>query len=414
MKHKHQILVLNDKSRFKFVNAGRRGGKTKLIVEDKVEKMSICPPKGEIFYIGPTNQQAKEIIWEPLEERMHELGWDFKSRPSKSRFELSYGRKIYVIGAEKIRRIRGHKVFAAYLDELAFFETDLGIVWKAVRPALADYKGTLIACTTPDGKGTQAYDWYLQTLEKEDWKYFHWKTIDNPYIDPDEIEAAKREMDEKSFRQEYLATWESFDGLAYYNFDETVHIGECKSFQDNVSIDLLFDFNVNPTTILMAQREGGFYFIRKEYSKPHSSTVETIKTLIAENKNILQNSRIKIYGDAAGNNRSSNTGFSDYHYIDEAMRQHGLNYEKCIMGRNPSVIDRVSHVNAALKNYLGENFVKIDPSCKELIRDLGSQALDGRHPSDRNNLGHKADALGYYINWHKVFEKRKPQGTIIL
>jgi PBSX family phage terminase large subunit len=414
LKHFKQIEFLSDQARFKYLLTGRRGGKTTALVEDMLKKMSQCPYRGEIFYIGPTNQQAKELVWEPIEDRLDELGWKYEPKVSKSRFEFQGKRKIYIIGAEKIRRIRGHSVYAAYLDEIAYFDTDLNYVWKAVRPALSDLQGSAIASTTPNGKGTQAYEFFLEVQKKEDWKLFHWNTTDNPFIDQGEILSAKRELDERSFRQEYMATWESFDGLAYYCFDEKQHIKKTEPITDTLPICISLDFNVNPTTLLVSQNHGGMHQFKMEYSVKNSSTVESLRTFCFDFRDYKKSTKIIVYGDAAGNNRNSTTGFSDYYYVKEILSFSGYQFELCVPGRNPPIIDRVGYVNSYLKNVVGETRVMIDPSCSDLIRDLSSQALEGRFPSDKNNLGHKADAFGYYISWQQITDSRKPQGSIQL
>lgn len=413
--HEKQKQAFSDESRFKFVLAGRRGGKTRMVREDIVQSVWECPPGGEIFYIGPTNQQAYELIWDQLEERFDQVPkLKFKPMISKRRFELPGGRLVYVIGAEKIRRIRGHAVYKAFLDELAFFDADLSAVWKAVRPALSDLRGKAVITTTPNGKGTPAYDFYLATLDKPDWKYFYWRTLDNPYILKDEVEAAKAEMDERSFRQEYEAAWESFEGLAYYNFDENVHLKECKKFDWSYPLAITLDFNVNPTTLVVAQIVNGHVFFRKEYSLKNSSTEMTMKNFCHDFKERAGKSVIQIMGDSTGNNRTSKTGLSDYHYVKEALSAEGFHYQMCVPATNPPVIARVSHMNSWLKNYFGESRITIDPSCKDLIRDLSSQELEGRYPSDKNNLGHKADAASYYVYWQHLITNRKPQASIQL
>ena len=413
-KHNKQIDAFDCDARFKFILAGRRGGKTYLITEDIVKTAAAMPDGAEIFYVGPTNAQAKEIIWEPLEERLWECGWKFEDFISKHRFELSRRRKIYVIGAEKIRRIRGHKVAKAFLDELAFFETDLNAVWKAVRPALSDLKGGAVASTTPNGKGTQAYDWHLESLRKPEWKYFHWSTFDNPYIDDDEIEDAKRELDEKSFNQEYMATWESFEGLAYYNFDETMHLKKQPGIHYDFPVHLCFDFNVNPTTVLLSQFDRDVLRYKKEYSFKHSSTEKTVQAFCDDFKDKREKMQIKIRGDATGKARSSTTGRSDYFYVEEILRENGFQFQKEISGRNPPIIDRVKNVNGWLKPFKGPHRIEIDPDCINLIRDLSSQELNGRIPSDANNLGHKADALGYDCFWQHKQQLQTPQRAIQL
>lgn len=416
--HKKQRDAFKDPARFKFILAGRRGGKTVGMREDLLSALPGAPDKGEIFYIGPTNQTAKDLIWDDLIDRLDDLGWQYKPRVAESCFRLSRGRKIFIIGAEKIRRIRGHKVFRAYLDEIAFYSEDLNKIWRAVRPALSDLRGKAVIGTTPDGKGTQAYDFYLKVLEKQakgkSWKYFTWNTIDNPFIDPAEIEEAKQELDERSFQQEYMASWQSFEGLAYYNFQEDVHIKSCSEFIKGHPIAMMLDFNVNPTSLLLGQDLGYKHSIKKEYSLKNSSTINTVKTFCEDFKDQARSTLFEIYGDATGQSRRSNTGFSDYHYIQEIMTQYGFNYQMKVLGDNPAIIDRVAHVNAHLRNAKGEVRIEIDPSCTDTIRDLSGQVLEGRFPSDKNNMGHKADALGYYIYCKTMLSKRRSQQTIQL
>lgn len=413
-KNPKQVQAFNDPSRFKFWLAGRRGGKTFGIKHDIVQSIYRCPPGGEIFYIGPTNQHAKELMWDALDEALYETRWGYWPYVSKQRFELTKRRKIYIIGAEKIRRIRGHAVFKAYLDELAYFDVDLNTVWKAVRPTLTDLKGSAIAATTPNGKGTQAYDFYLQTLSTPGWTYHHWKTIDNPWMDPEEIEAAKRELDEKSFRQEYLATWESFEGLAYYNFEEDLHLKKQDGITPELPLHLCHDFNVNPTTLLLSQKHGDKLCYKKEYSFKNSSAEETTRAFCEDFKHLREKLFLRIRGDASGASRSANTGRSDYFYVEEMLNHYGFRFQKEVKPSNPPIIDRVKIVNGWLKPLVGSPRVEIDPSCKDLVRDLSSQELNGRIPSDANNLGHKADAFGYDIFYENMISSRKPQTTIRL
>jgi hypothetical protein len=428
-KHLKQIEALEDPTRFKFWLAGRRGGKTIGILEDLLEGAALCPDGGEIFYIGPANQDAMELIWEKLIDRLDELRWKYRPLISKQRVTLSRKRKVYVIGAENIRRIRGHKVWRAYLDEVAFFKVPLKTVWKAVRPALSDLKGRAVCATTPNGKGTDAYDFYREIISKTDWKYFHWFTEDNPYIDRDEIEDAKRELDDKAFNEEYRAGWESYEGLAYYNFDEMTHVKvDLSGYDLNRPLILNFDFNVNPTTLLIMQKHGPILRWLREFSQKRGSTEDTVREFcedldeylrarFPEDERFLdakQSVLLKIRGDASGNSEKSNTGRSDYYYVKEVLRHYGFTFEMEVPASNPPIVDRVKHVNAYLKNVSGESRIEISQQCKELIRDLGGQELNGRIPSDKNNLGHKADAFGYCVWWDYLTTHRKPQGTVQL
>lgn len=406
MRHEKQIEFFHAPQRFKFALAGRRGGKTFAIVQDILKTMFTAPRRSKIYYVGPTNPHAKEIIWDDLDEALRRNKWNFKSRVSQGRFILPRRRQIFIMGAENIDRIRGKAAIKIYLDEIAFYKRPLSEVWKAVTPTLMDFKGELWATTTPNGKGTEAYDKYLECLEKPDWGVFNWKTIDNPFIDPSEIENAKREMDEKSFMQEYEAAWMSFEGLAYYSFDENLHIKKQPEIDPQIPLHLCFDFNVDPTTILLSQKEDGMLRYKKEYSNKDSSTIITTKAFCEDFKEQAKHIKILIRGDASGKSRSSNTGKSDYFYVFELLKNYGFTYEYQVKASNPPIVDRINAVNGWLKPLKGPHRVEIDPSCKDLIRDLSSQERIGRMLSDKNNLGHKADALGYDVFYEQLLSRQ--------
>lgn len=399
LRNQIQIAAYQSPYRFNYILAGRRGGKTYLMTKKILKRAYAAPNYGEIFYIGPTNKDAKALIWENLELALRQAGWRYTPRIADRCFRLSRGRKIYIIGAEKIRGIRGHKVWHAFLDEVAYFSTPLSEVWRAVRPALSDLKGGADLATTPDGKGSDAYDFYLDILDKHNWKYWHWKTRDNPYIDPQEIEDAKLELDEKSFIQEYEAEWQSFEGLAYYNFNENTHIVKQPEINPSIPLHLAFDFNVNPTTLLLSQMDGAMLRYKREYSFKNSSTEKTVEAFCEDYKDKASYLQIKIRGDSAGKSRASTTGRSDYQYAQEILDSYGFKWSFEVRPANPPIVDRVKRVNGWLKPFNGLHKVEIDPTCKDLIRDLSSQELNGRAPSDKNNLGHKADAFGYDIYW---------------
>lgn len=412
--HAKQVYALSNQNRFNFWLTGRRGGKTTGIIEDMCATLADMPPKTGLIYIGPTLQQAREIIWEDLLERLYDLDYNPKERISQQRIYIKGGRYIQVLGAEKIRRVRGKKYYKAYLDEVAYYTQKLDLIWRALRPTLSDYRGGAFITTTPAGKGTDAYLFYMAAKSKDDWNLFEWDTADNPFISSDEIEDAKRDLDPKSFEQEYRAKWVSFEGLAYYCFDETKHIKQQPPMNYSLPISMSFDFNVNPTSLLLFQNENNKHRLKREYSLKNSSTIKTVENFCEDYKEHKDKIDIRINGDASGSARRSGTGFSDYHYIRELLTHHKYKFTMCVPAANPSIVDRVNHTNALLMNAAGESKIEIDPSCKDTILDLSSQTLEGRFPSDKGNLGHKGDALGYYVYWNHISTGRKQTGTVQL
>lgn len=417
-----QVLCYEDVTRHRAMFCGRRGGKTWLINQCVGEAACESPPGAITVYGGPSNVHAMELMWEPMSQWLWQHGVKHKARISKQRFNLPQGRKIYILGAENIDRIRGHKVYFFAGDEFAYWKKLMDAWRKAIRPALADYAGVglyggrSLWGTTPAGKGTEGYEFFMAANEAPDWGVHSWHTTDNPWIDPEEVEAAKRELDEFSFRQEFEASWETFSDLAYYSFREDIHVKQQPELNLALPLKLCFDFNVNPTTLLLSQydRKKQVNRFLREYSLNNSSTEDTVQLFCDDYEDNAQILDIRIRGDASGRARSSTTGRSDYQYVHEILTKRGFVFKHEVPAKNPAIVDRLKHFNGWLKPVSGDHRVEVDPSCKDLIKDLATQGLKGRQPDPSNNLGHKGDAAGYDIYFEQITRNRKPQRTVRL
>jgi phage terminase large subunit-like protein len=206
--HPAQLDIFNSKKRFKVVSAGRRFGKSRLAAWILLIKALQSDSK-DVFYIGPTFQQAKDIMWNMLKD----LGQDVikDAYENTARLTLINGRKIYLKGSDRPDSLRGVGLAYVVLDEYASMKPN---VWEQIiRPTLADVRGGALFIGTPAGKN-HFYDLYTEALngDDEDWESFSYNSTDNPYIPADEIEAARRSMSSMSFRQEFEASFESFTG----------------------------------------------------------------------------------------------------------------------------------------------------------------------------------------------------------
>ena len=405
-----QIEAFHDQARFKYILAGRRGGKTHLLSMAIVKDLHECPYMGEIFYIGPTNQQAKEIIWENILKRLDQQGWRYKANVSQQCVYLSRKRKFYVIGAEKIRRIRGHKVYSVYIDELGYFTTPIKEIWTAVRPALSDYKGKAWLATTPDAMGSDAHMFWEQAATNEDWATHTWFTIDNPWIDPLEIEQARKTMTDKAFRQEYEASWESFDGeIIYYAYKkEKQFVKTNYTINPKLPVFITFDFNIGegkPMSALLSQYDGKLFHAFDEVVIDGMRTQDSMDEIAARGYLDLAND-IVIFGDATGAARSTNSLHSNYeiikNYLSNYQRKDGKNgrFEMRVPKANPPIRQRHNAVNAACENAKGETSLILYAKCKTLDEGLRLTRLKkgGNFIEDDSfRAQHITTALGYMI-----------------
>ena len=204
--HDAQMEIFKSEARFKVISAGRRFGKSRLAAWVLLIKALQSKSK-DVFYVGPTFQQSKDIMWGMLKE----LGRDVikAAHENTAVLTLINDRKIYLKGSDRPDTLRGVGLEYVVLDEYASMKPE---VWEMIlRPTLADVKGGAMFIGTPAGKN-HFYKLFLEAQENEDWEAFQFNSTDNPLLDPKEIQAAKSSMSTQAFRQEFEATFESFSG----------------------------------------------------------------------------------------------------------------------------------------------------------------------------------------------------------
>lgn len=199
-----QIEVWQDKSRFKVIAAGRRCGKSNLAIKMLLAKALEAPEGSAVVYVAPTLGQARQIAWDALLTQGRSV--IKQAHVNQMDITLVTGRKIHIRSGENPDTLRGLKLYFAVIDEAAFVKEDL--FTKIIRPALADLKGEAVLISTPDGR-----NWFYDAFKtgesgrSKDWKAWHLTTLDNPTIDPEEIEAAKKTLSTFHFNQEFLASF---------------------------------------------------------------------------------------------------------------------------------------------------------------------------------------------------------------
>lgn len=200
-----QEEVWKDDARFRIVAAGRRTGKSRLCAYMMLVSALDGTP-GSVFYVAPTQGQARDIMWDMLME----IGRDVIKNAHINNLQLTLinGCKISLKGADRPETMRGVSLKFLVLDEYADMRQN---VWDQIlRPALADQKGKAMFIGTPLGRN-HFYDLYTYALTADDPSYsaYHYTSFDNPLLDPEEIELAKKSMSSYAFRQEFMASFEA-------------------------------------------------------------------------------------------------------------------------------------------------------------------------------------------------------------
>ena len=228
-----QKQVWADDTRFKIVAAGRRTGKSRLAAWMLIVN-ALQADKGHVFYVAPTQGQARDIMWQTLLELAHPVVTS--SHINNLQIKLVNGATISLKGADRPETMRGVSLKFLVMDEYADMKPE--VFEQILRPALADQKGSALFIGTPMGRN-HFYDLYKYAELEEDESYeaWHFTSYDNELLDPEEIDLAKKSMSSYAFRQEFMASFEA-RGSEMFKEDWVV-FGESPDVGDYyISIDL--------------------------------------------------------------------------------------------------------------------------------------------------------------------------------
>jgi hypothetical protein len=382
-----QKNICDSESRFRVAVTGRRFGKTHVAMRELARHAS--NPNQQVWYVAPSYRMAKGIVWDQLKGRLKDLRWIEASNEAELKLRLKNGSVIHLKGADNPDSLRGVGLDFIVLDEFQDIEPR---VWTEVlRPTLSDKGGKAMFLGTPRGVGSWSHEMYTMALSTDNWDSWTYTTLDGGNVPESEIEEARRDMDLKTFEQEYLATFNTYSGMVYYNFDRKAHL---KSYPnpDVKEIYVGQDFNVGALASAIAIIEGDTVFFVDELLLDSSSTEDTCDEL----KRRYPNSKITMFPDPAGRQRRSSAGGR----TDISILQNAGFDVKARNSHTP-VRDRVNAVNSKLKNARNEIKLFVDPRCKNIINSLEKMVYKpGTNVIDKDGkLDHMADAVGYLVDY---------------
>lgn len=381
-----QKTVITDETRFRVLISGRRFGKTYLAISE-LARFARFPNK-KVWYVAPTYRQAKSICWNELKQRLDKVNWISKINNSDLSIELVNGSTIALRGADNEQSLRGIGLDFLCMDEFADIHPS---AWfEVLRPTLSDKLGSALFCGTPRGFGNWAYDLYSKGLADKEWKSFQFSTLDGEQVSEKEIDQAKDDLDERTFQQEYLASFVNYSGMIYYNFDRNKNI--INEFNKNFNtLWIGLDFNVDPMAAVVCVVDNFNLYVVDEIQIWSSNTFEMVQEIKDR-----YNYNIKIFPDPAARQRKTSAGgLTDLAILKNA----GFNV--FAKSKAPLVRDRINSLNTKLQNANGIPSLFILNSCKNVIKSLERQIYkEGTNIPDKDSgFDHFNDALGYLVDY---------------
>jgi hypothetical protein len=390
-----QQVVSASEHRFKVVIAGRRWGKTWLATRSLAR--AVREPNRRAWYIAPSYRMARQIVWDALKWRLQDLKWVQKINDSELTITLRNNSTISLRGADNPDSLRGVGLDFVVMDEFAMIDEK---AWTEVlRPTLSDRNGSAMFISTPMGTSNWAYDLYNRAQSDPAWSSWTFRTIDGGNVSAEEIEQARRDLSDRQFRQEYEATFETYSGRIYYNFDRTRNL---RKFESEVPREILVfaDFNVNPISAAVAVETGRGIHIIDEIVIYGSNTDE----LADEIRNRYPTQSVKVYPDPAGVQRKTSAGGrTDITILENAKFR--VFYHR----NHPAVRDRINAVNAALLSADETVSLWIDPKCRTVIECLEKQLYkEGTQIPDKDGgYDHMNDAIGYGVEYLRPLRRER-------
>jgi hypothetical protein len=386
--------------RFKGFSGPVGSGKSAALCQEAI-KMTYWNPGRKGLLGAPSYKMLRDATVAALVEALEESRLPFSLHRWENRLVMNdTGSEILLRSLSDADRLRGLNLAWFGVDELTYATE---AAWNQLEARLRDPNASVrqgFAVWTPNG-----HDWVWRKFlkgEKKGYRMVRAKPFENRYLleaSPDYYERLKHSYDERTYQQEVLGEYlAASDGMVYYAFSRRANVRAAELRED---LPLLWsvDFNVDPMSSVVAQRDGDDLFVLREVSLRRSGTKQMCDQVLQAYGR--HRAGIVVYGDASGANRKT-TGESDWAMVrQELAKGFGGRVSYRIPKRNPAVRDRISLVNARMRNAAGEEHLFVHPECKELIADFeqveyrgNTSAVNKEKDTDRTHL---SDALGYLV-----------------
>jgi hypothetical protein len=421
--HLMQRAFYTSEHRFNVVPAGRRSGKTEIakrrLARRAVRGSGFDRPR--YFYAAPTYGQVKRIAWDDLKRMVPKDAMRGTPSESELTIPLWHGGELALVGMDKPARIEGAPWDGGVIDEYANMKPE---AWGAnVRPALSDRTGWCDLIGVPEGRNhyydtaQKAQGEFAAHGQSSEWGYFHWVSAD--ILPASEIDAARRDLDELTFQQEYEASFVNFEGRAYYAFTDANKQRLRDRYNPAQPLIFCLDFNVAPGVAAICQElplpngQTGTAVIGEVWIENNSNTPAVCRRLLTDWHG--HQGRVEVFGDATGGARgTAKVDGSDWDIAKRVLRTgdpqtgtpgFGDRVAFYVKDANPKERARVNAMNSRTKALDGTIRLMVDPNtAPHVVRDLegvrtlkgGSGEIDKKYDP---KLTHISDALGYYTDY---------------
>ena len=390
--------------RFPLVPAGRRSGKTERAKRFLAQE-AMANGGGMYFAAAPTYAQAKRIWWDDMKALTLSVLHPKQPSEGELKIYLPNGSVIQILGLDTPQRIEGVNWTGGVIDEIAdvksaSMEANIMPALNTVDPRRPHYRAWCWFTGVPEGLN-HYYDMceYAQTSNDPDWKVFHWKSAE--ILPPDVIEAAKRTMSAKQYRQEYEASFETASGRIYEDYGPQNHCNE--TIKEWEELHWMHDQNFTPLSSAVAVLRMGVPFLLDEVVLENAVSRQSALEFVEKFRD-HKNKMVYIYGDPAGRAGEKHGHKSDYTEIETVLREAGWKFERRVRPKHPAIKDRQNAVRAKVLSADGRRSLFVNPQtatwCHKALGTVQFKEGSTFQEDDTNKYQHISTAIGYFVDWH--------------
>lgn len=367
-------------------------------------------PNKNVYVIAPTYDQVTDIYHPLIAYQLGMEEYALKHSKDSGRFWFPNAVELRLVSYEAVERMRGKGAYFVVLDEVSSWTKGIGFkeAWESViQPCIttrwspanalrlgAPSPGRALTISTPQGYN-YLYDMYnMPEKNEKDWKSYHFDYHSSPYLDPEEIERVKHNIDPLKFAREYLASFEDSGNNVFYCFKRKEHVRKEITGDDFGSDEVVhvgIDFNVGiMAASIFAKRGDNMHFLHEMHGHPDTETLAiSLKAKFPKHK-------IVAYPDPTGRSRKSSAavGVTDFSILQN------MGIQCLAQSKSPPIIDSVAAVNRKLKTAAGDTTMFFHPRCEKTIMSVERTSWVDKNPDTATidkaeGIEHWSDAIRY-------------------
>ena len=256
-----QAEIHRNLKRFNVLVCHRRFGKTVLCINELLDRALSNPSaRPRYAYVAPLYRQAKQVAWDYLKHYAVNLPHEKHEGELRLDFPTAAGgaARIQLLGADNPDSLRGIYLDGVVLDEYAQMPPR---IWgQVVRPALADREGWAIFIGTPNGRNG-LYDIYRHATQADGWYATVFRASDTGIVPANELAAARRDMSEEEYAQEFECSFDAAIVGSYYaaaiaEAERDGRVGNVP-WDPAVSVDTAWDLGIGDSTVIWFLQQVG-------------------------------------------------------------------------------------------------------------------------------------------------------------